>query len=187
MRPEGSNCAVSNSGTLALPKAMHIPLAWLLLSGLSLALPHTSIHAATPCFHRTHVASVGSRGTPNLPSEDLYVPSPLRGAATPRQDPRPLEGPQGFSRIPERSGASSPLDRTPNPHVGPTGRLNPERDTRPSARPRVPQSSQSPQRDPSPLGVSLDPLREPPALQARPPMWLAAGSPCRRRERGRPT
>lgn len=86
VRPEGSNCAVSNSGTLVRSEATQIPLAWLLLSGLSRALPHTSIHAAIPCFRRTHVASVGSSGTPNLPSEDPYV----FGSPVPSAGLRPL-------------------------------------------------------------------------------------------------
>lgn len=131
--------------------------------------PHASAGLMSPAWAPT--------GPPNAPARICAFPSPLRGAVTtPRQDPKPLEGPQRSSKIPERSEASNPLGRTPNPHIGPAGRLNTERDTWPSARPRVPQSSQSPQTDPSPLGASLDPLGwiSCPSVKAPPSRWLPA-------------
>ena len=93
MRPEGFNCAVSNSGTLARPEATQIPLVGLLLSGLSLALLQASTHAVVPHPSAGPTSpSVGSKGTPNLPSDDLYVPG-----------------------APGTSAALRPLGRTPGP------------------------------------------------------------------------
>ena len=172
-RPEGSNCAVSNSGTLPRPEPTQIPSAW---PPPLRILPSPSAHATPvgspdgPCRRGPHAPAghhpqSGPQGDPRSPSrgsEGVQIPSTLHGT-TPSAEPQAPRGPpRDLSEAQNTQGLPVPLYNPPPPHRSRSETLTPERETRPSARSQISQRSQCPQRDPGLLGVSLDPPRRNP-------------------------
>lgn len=157
----------------------------------SLSLSGTSTHPNTRSGPHVYAGPTSPAWAPGEPQTSLARIPTFSGPQSPSQGRDPstgLQAPRGASEIFQNSRTLRELQshrqNPPKPpHRSRSENLNPGRDTRLSAKPRVPQTSQSPQRDPRLLGVSLDPLRGV-SHPSRRPKQQAAGSPCRPRELG---
>ena len=134
---------------------------------------------AVPTLPQDTVPRVGPSQTPDLPRGAPKVfRSPARSKGRPLS--RPLEGTPGTCQKPRTLKAFQSPDTAPTPSQIAERDLTPERETQPSARPRVPQSPQSPQRELCLLGVSAgrrnpQPLRGPHAKSCGLTMLRTAG------------
>lgn len=167
-------------GPSPAPKPPRSP--WLGFSSQGSPWPfHTPKSTQLPsCFRRTHVASLGSNGTPKFPSEDLCVPqSPSRGC-DPSAGPQAPRGPSEILQNSRTLGSLQFFRQNPQPPHRSCRETEPREGhmalsatQSPSEFPIPTKGSQSPRCFPGPPQLDLLPLSQAPHPPT-PCRWLPA-------------